>query len=173
MTLLRLSRRGRNTNITFPHGTYLSYLFRRLGISTHGDTPVTINQSIIYGALHYVGYHYGATNSMWIKSDHLEENEDDDIHVAFEDISIHEQVPSPKHVPPTALSSHTALASSEINGAILDVIHSLGSDVRGLQYKVRSHRDKVNSRLSMLETQMASLLAHFPLTPLFSPHNDD
>ncbi|KAH1108081.1 hypothetical protein J1N35_011849 [Gossypium stocksii] len=35
--------RGMNTNITLPHGTYFSYLFRRLGINTHGNTLVTFN----------------------------------------------------------------------------------------------------------------------------------
>ncbi|KAH1039891.1 hypothetical protein J1N35_041634 [Gossypium stocksii] len=124
-----LSGRGLNTNITLPHGTYLSYLFRRLVISTHGNTPVTINQSISYGSLHHMGYHYDATNCTWIKSDHLEENEDDDVDVAFKDISAHEQVPSPKHARPTALSFHVAPASSEINCAILDAIHSLCYDV--------------------------------------------
>ncbi|MBA0717689.1 hypothetical protein Golax_005483 [Gossypium laxum] len=53
----------------------------------------------------------------------------------------------------------------EINSAILDAIHFLGNDVWGL-------RDDVNSRLSTLVTQMASLLARFPSTPPFSPSVD-
>ncbi|KAH1046562.1 hypothetical protein J1N35_037346 [Gossypium stocksii] len=55
--------RGINTNITLPHDTYLSYLFRRLGIRTHRDTLITSNQPISYEAHHHAGYHYDATTS--------------------------------------------------------------------------------------------------------------
>lgn len=166
-------KRGMSTNITLPHGTYFSYLFRRLGISTHGDTLITSNQPISYEEIHHARYHYDATSITWIKSDQLVENEDEDIEATFEDIPEHDHVLSPEHFPPPASSSHAAQPSSKINGVILDAIHSLGNDVRGPRDKVRSHRDKVNSRLSTLEMQMTSLLAHFPSTPPFSPHDDD
>ncbi|MBA0735358.1 hypothetical protein Gogos_019214 [Gossypium gossypioides] len=53
-----------NTNATLSYGTYLSYVFRQLGISTHEDTPVTYNHPISYGALHHARYHFNdATNT--------------------------------------------------------------------------------------------------------------
>ncbi|KAK5840016.1 hypothetical protein PVK06_008880 [Gossypium arboreum] len=86
---------------------------------------------------------------------------------------VHTSIFLPNHVPPLASSSYAAQPSSEINGAILNAIHSLKNDVQGLRDKVRSHRDKVNSRLSTLEMQMTSPLAHFSSTPPFSPHDDN
>ncbi|KAK5824773.1 hypothetical protein PVK06_019557 [Gossypium arboreum] len=56
-------RRGMNKNITLFHGTYFSYIFRQLGISTNGDTPVSSNQPISYGALHHAGYHFNAATN--------------------------------------------------------------------------------------------------------------
>ncbi|MBA0784938.1 hypothetical protein Gotri_026440 [Gossypium trilobum] len=164
--------RGMSTNITLPHGTYLSYHFRRLGIITHGDTPVTSNQPISYGAFHHTGYRFDVTSGMWVKSDHLVENEDENVEGAFEDIPAPEHVPSPEHALPPVSSSPNAQPSFEINGVILDVIHSLSNDVQGLRDEVRSHRDEVNSSLSTLEMQMASLFTRFPSTPPFSPHDD-
>ncbi|MBA0865494.1 hypothetical protein Goshw_012729 [Gossypium schwendimanii] len=109
--------------LSLPHGTYLSCLFRQLGISTHGDTPVTLNQPISYGALHHVGYHFEANTGMWIKRDHLVNNKDEDINAAFED------VPALEPTPPQAFSSHTAQPFFEVNSAILDAILSLSNDV--------------------------------------------
>ncbi|MBA0784466.1 hypothetical protein Gotri_026677 [Gossypium trilobum] len=164
--------RGMSTNITLPYGTYLSYLFRRLSISTHGDTLVTSNQPISYDALHHARYHFDTTSDAWVKRDHQVENEDEDVEGVFEDIPTPEPVLSPKHAPPSVLSSPAVQPSSKINGVILDAIHSLSNDGRGLRDEVQSHRDEVNSRLSTLEMQMTSLLAHFLSTPPFSPHDD-
>ncbi|KAH1097199.1 hypothetical protein J1N35_014120, partial [Gossypium stocksii] len=75
--------RGMSTNITFSHG-----------ISTHGDTPVSSNQPISYGALHHAGYHFDAASNTWMKHNQLRENEDDDVDAAFDDI------PAPNPVPP-------------------------------------------------------------------------
>ncbi|KAK5825930.1 hypothetical protein PVK06_020814 [Gossypium arboreum] len=94
------------------------------------------------------------------KIDSLADNKDDDIDTTFYDILI------PEPVAPPASSSHAVQPSSKVNSVILDSIHSLSNDIRGL-------REDVNSHLSTLETQMASLLAHFPSTPPFSPHHDD
>ncbi|MBA0867902.1 hypothetical protein Goshw_005730 [Gossypium schwendimanii] len=156
-----------NSNVTLPHGIYLSYLFRQLGISTHGYSPITSNQPICYGALHHVEYHFDANTSTWIKSDHPVDNEDDDIAATFEDVL------APNPALPLTSSSYIAQSSSKVNSAILHAIHSLSNDVRGLQEEVRSRREDINSKLSSLESQMASLLACFPLTPTFSPPHDD
>lgn len=87
------------TNLTLPYDTYLSYIFRRLGISTLRDTPISSNQHISYGALHHVSYHYDANSGERIKSGHLAVNEYPDVESAFKDI------PTPEHVPPLATSS--------------------------------------------------------------------
>ncbi|KAH1057020.1 hypothetical protein J1N35_035085 [Gossypium stocksii] len=81
--------RRMNTNITLPYGTYLSYIFRQLDISTHRDTPVSSNQPIS-GALHHMGYHFNAATNTWMKHDHPTDNEDDDVDAAFDDIPISE-----------------------------------------------------------------------------------
>ncbi|MBA0551884.1 hypothetical protein Golob_022742, partial [Gossypium lobatum] len=139
----------------------------QLGISTHRDTPVTSNQPISYGAFHHARYYFDANTSMWIKSDHPMDNEDDDIDATFEDVS------TPEPAPPPASSLHATQPSFEVNSAILDAIHSLSNDVQGLQEEVRSHREDINSKLSTLESQMTSILAHFPSTPILSPPHDD
>ncbi|KAH1113977.1 hypothetical protein J1N35_007355 [Gossypium stocksii] len=95
-----------------------------------------------------------------MKYDQPGENKDDDVDAAIDDI------PAPNPVPRPPSSSHVAQPSSEVNSAILDAIHSLSNDIRGL-------REDVNSHLSTLETQMASLLARFLSTPPFSPYPDD
>ncbi|KAK5825994.1 hypothetical protein PVK06_020893 [Gossypium arboreum] len=59
-------------------------------------------------------------------------NEDDDNEGSFQDILALEHVPSPDHAPPLASSSEAAQPSSEINGVILNAIHSLSNNVRGL-----------------------------------------
>ncbi|KAK5819551.1 hypothetical protein PVK06_024559 [Gossypium arboreum] len=94
---------GMNTNVTLPHGTYLSYIFTKLGISTHGDTPVTSNQHISYGALYHLGYHFDAAINTWINHEHLVDNEDDDVDAAFDNVL----VPNPA-TPPTSSSLHAA-----------------------------------------------------------------
>lgn len=94
--------RGINIYVTLPHGTYLSYLFRQLSISTYGDTPVTSNQPISYGTLHHAGYHFDANIGMQVKSHNPAEHADDGINVAFEDI------PAPEHASPLASSLHAA-----------------------------------------------------------------
>lgn len=114
-----------------------------------------------------MGYHYDAATDTWIKSDHSADNEHDNLDVVFEDFSALE------HVPPPASSSQASQPSYEINNAILAAMRSLRNDVRGLLKEVQSHKKDVKSWLSTLETQMASLLARFPSTPRFSPHNDD
>ncbi|KAK5846198.1 hypothetical protein PVK06_002473 [Gossypium arboreum] len=121
--------RGMSTRTTLPHGTYLSYLFRRLGIITHGDTPVASNQPISYEALRHMIYHFDATSSMWVKSDQLVANEDEDVEGAFEDILTLEHVLSLVRAPPPTSSSPVAQPSFEINGAILDAIHFLSNDI--------------------------------------------
>ncbi|KAK5770940.1 hypothetical protein PVK06_047104 [Gossypium arboreum] len=160
-------RRGLNTNVTLPHRTYFPYLCRRLGISSHRDTPVTSNLPISYRALHHTRYHSDANIDKWLKSDHPAEHKNDDIDAAFEDL------PTPEHAPPLTSSSQAAQPSLEVNNAMLYAIHSLNKKVQGLQEEVRSHREDVNSQISNLESQMASLLACFPLTPPFSPPLDD
>ncbi|KAH1032122.1 hypothetical protein J1N35_044296 [Gossypium stocksii] len=110
------------------------------------ETPsISSNQPISYGELHHVGYHYDVNSGEWVKSNHPTANEDDNVEGAFEDILV------PEHVPPLATYSQTAQPSSEINVAILNALPFLGNDVRGLRDEVRSYRDAVNSRLSMLE----------------------
>ncbi|KAH1031802.1 hypothetical protein J1N35_043976 [Gossypium stocksii] len=170
-----------NTNITLPHGRCLSYLLRQLGIRTHGDTLVTSNQLISYGAFHHVGYLFNANTSMWLKSDHPTKHGKGYTNAAFEDFS------APVHAPPPTSSSHATQPSSKVNSAMLDAILSLSNDVWGLRKEDRtnsdevwglreefqSYREDVNSRLSTLESQMASLLACFPSTPPFSPPHDD
>ncbi|MBA0556028.1 hypothetical protein Golob_026170 [Gossypium lobatum] len=84
-----------NTNITLPHGTYLSYVLRRLGISTHGDTPVSSNQPNSYGALHDARYHVDAASNTWMKHDQPGENEYDDVEATFNDILASDLVPPP------------------------------------------------------------------------------
>ncbi|MFQ6667206.1 hypothetical protein Gotur_033307, partial [Gossypium turneri] len=122
-----------NTNITLPHGTYLSYVLRQLSISTHRDTPVSCNQPISYGALHHAGYHFDSTTNTWIKHDRLGDNKDDNVDASFDDISVLEPIS-----PPPSLS-HAAQSSSKVNSAILDAIHSLSNDIRGLREDVNSH----------------------------------
>ncbi|KAH1129955.1 hypothetical protein J1N35_001333 [Gossypium stocksii] len=97
--------RRMNTNVTLPHGTYLTYLFRQLGISTHRDSPFTSNQPISYEALHYVGYYFDANINTWIKSNHPVDIEDDDINATFEDDS------TPKPAPLLTSYSHVAQPS--------------------------------------------------------------
>ncbi|MBA0812817.1 hypothetical protein Gohar_026753 [Gossypium harknessii] len=91
-----------NKNITLPHGTYFSYVLRQLGISTHGDTLVSSNQSISYGALHHAKYHFDVATNTWMKHDQPGDNEDDDIDTTFDDILVPEPI-----APPLSLS-HTA-----------------------------------------------------------------
>ncbi|KAK5786455.1 hypothetical protein PVK06_041092 [Gossypium arboreum] len=43
LDLVKAIKRGLNTNITLPHGTYLSYIFRQLGINTLGYSTITSN----------------------------------------------------------------------------------------------------------------------------------
>ncbi|MBA0626903.1 hypothetical protein Godav_004483 [Gossypium davidsonii] len=74
--------------------------------------------------------------------------------------SAFEDVLAPKHVPPLVAPSQATHPSSDINVAILDVLHSLSNEIWGFRYEV-------NTRLSSLEMQMTSLLAHHPSTPLF------
>ncbi|KAK5819223.1 hypothetical protein PVK06_024195 [Gossypium arboreum] len=107
----------------FHHGTYLSFLFRQLSISTHRDSPVTLNQTSSYGALHHAGYHFDANTNMWIKSNYPENNEDDNIDATFEDVLALEPTPPP------ASSSHAAQPSSEVNSTILDAIYFFRNDV--------------------------------------------
>ncbi|KAK5826158.1 hypothetical protein PVK06_021069 [Gossypium arboreum] len=126
-------RRAMSTNTTLPHGTYFSYILRRLGISTLRDIPISSSQPISYGIIHHLGYHYDANFNAWIKSGHLEKNEDEDFEGAFEDILNLEHVPSPEHVPPPASSYHATQPLFDINIAILDTLHSLSSNVQGLQ----------------------------------------
>ncbi|KAH1114877.1 hypothetical protein J1N35_008255 [Gossypium stocksii] len=77
----------------------------------------------------FMRYHFNATSGMWVKSDHLVENKDEDIEGAFEDILTPEHVPSLEQAPSPASSSLTTQPSSKINGAILDAIHFLSNDV--------------------------------------------
>ncbi|KAH1073639.1 hypothetical protein J1N35_025967 [Gossypium stocksii] len=86
--ITKVIRRAMSTNLTLPHGTYLSCIFRR---------------------------------------------------------RFFEHVPSSEHALLLALSFQASQPSSELNTAILDAIHSLGNDVRGL-------RKDVNTRLSTLES---------------------
>ncbi|MBA0799786.1 hypothetical protein Gohar_010276, partial [Gossypium harknessii] len=122
-----------NKNITLPHGTYLSYVLRQLGISSHRDTSVSSNQPISYGVLYHVGYHFNAATNTWMKHDQPGDNKDDNIDAAFDDIL------KPNPVAPPPFSSHAAQPSSEVNSAILDAIHSLHNDIRGLRKDVNSH----------------------------------
>ncbi|MBA0736482.1 hypothetical protein Gogos_010033 [Gossypium gossypioides] len=73
----------------------------------------------------------------------------DYLHLPSRDIQAPEHVPSHEHAPHSASFSQATQPSSEINGAILDVIHSLINNVRGLRDEVRSHKDEVNSRLDI------------------------
>ncbi|KAK5811302.1 hypothetical protein PVK06_026631 [Gossypium arboreum] len=130
-------------------GDYLHLPSR--GVSTHGDTLITFNQLINYGAFHHTEYHFDASSDSWVKSDHLAENEDKHIESAFKDIPAPEHVPSHEHAPPPASFSQATQPSSEINSVILDVIHSLINNVRGLRDEVPSHKNEVNSKLSTLE----------------------
>ncbi|KAH1039402.1 hypothetical protein J1N35_041145 [Gossypium stocksii] len=67
---------------------------RRLGINSHGDTPITSNQPISYGALHHAEYHFDAFSDMWVNPT---ENANEDVKRAFEDIL------TPEHAfPPTS-----------------------------------------------------------------------
>ncbi|KAK5819244.1 hypothetical protein PVK06_024219 [Gossypium arboreum] len=84
--------RGMNISITLPHGTYFSYVFRQLGIRTHGDTPISSNQPFSYGILHHAGHHLDAANNTWMKHDHPVDNEYDDVDTAFDDIPVPELV---------------------------------------------------------------------------------
>ncbi|KAK5772043.1 hypothetical protein PVK06_048304 [Gossypium arboreum] len=149
-----------STNITLPHGISLSYIFRQLRINTNEDTPLTSNQPISYMALHHSSYHFNANSDEWIKSGLPTAHEDDDAEGAFEDVLTSEHVPSPKHVPLPVAPSQATYSYPNINGAILDALHSLSNNLRG-------YRDVVNTMLLSLEMQMASLLAHYPLTPPF------
>ncbi|KAK5825642.1 hypothetical protein PVK06_020499 [Gossypium arboreum] len=89
-----------STNLTLLYGTCL---FRKLGIDTLGDIPITTNQPISFGALHHAGFYFDANFGNWIKSGAT--HEDDHVEGPFKDASTLEHVPSPKHVhPPTALS---------------------------------------------------------------------
>ncbi|MBA0557577.1 hypothetical protein Golob_014638 [Gossypium lobatum] len=97
---MKAIRRGMNKNITLPHGTYLSYVLRQLGISSHRDTPVSSNQPISYGVLHHAGYHFNATTNTWMKHDQPGDNKDDNVDSAFDDILI------PNPVAPLLFSSH-------------------------------------------------------------------
>ncbi|KAK5819549.1 hypothetical protein PVK06_024557 [Gossypium arboreum] len=119
--------RGMNTNITLPHGTYLSYIFRQLGISTHGDTPVSSNQPICYGALHHARYLFDAASNIWMKHDQRRDSDDDDIDTAFDDIS------EPEPISPLPSSSHADQPSSEVNSAILNTVHSLSTTPKVLE----------------------------------------
>ncbi|MBA0662362.1 hypothetical protein Goklo_006495, partial [Gossypium klotzschianum] len=94
-----------------------SFFIQQLGINTHGDTPVSSNQPIIYGALHHA-----ATNT-WMKHDHPTDNEDDGVDIGLDDI----QVPYP--IAPPASSLHAAQPFSEVNSVVLDAIHSLSNDI--------------------------------------------
>ncbi|KAK5793774.1 hypothetical protein PVK06_034932 [Gossypium arboreum] len=147
-----------STYVNIPHGTYFSYIFRKLGISTLRDTLISSNQLISYEALHHPGYHYDANSDKWIKSGHPTTNEDDDVKSAFEDILITE---------------HATQPSFDISVLIVDALHFLSNDVWGLRDKFRSHINYVCSQLWTLEMQNASLLAHHPSTPLFSPSDED
>ncbi|KAK5793853.1 hypothetical protein PVK06_035016 [Gossypium arboreum] len=93
------------------------------------NTPIRLTLEELGDYLHlpFEGYHFDATSSTWVKSDHLMENEDEDVEGTFEDIIAPEHVPSLKHAPPPASSSLAAKPSPEINGAILDVVHSLSN----------------------------------------------
>lgn len=102
-------RKAMSTKITLPHCTYLSCIFRKLGINTHGDSLITQNQPIIYRALHHFDYHFDANSGEWIKSGLSTAHEDNNVEGAFED------VPSPEHIPPLA-----AYSFFDINVAILD-----------------------------------------------------
>ncbi|KAK5839580.1 hypothetical protein PVK06_008383 [Gossypium arboreum] len=150
--IAKATGRGMNTNITLSHDTYLSYIFRQLGISTLGDSPITSNQPISHRALHHADYHDDANFSEWIKEGSLVADDNDD-EGAFK------HVPSPEHAPPLASSSYVVQPFSEVTITLFDAIYSLNNDARGL-------REDVNSRLSTLEAQMMSLLAHFPLALL-------
>ncbi|MBA0750751.1 hypothetical protein Gogos_002140 [Gossypium gossypioides] len=57
-----------------------------------------------------------------------------DVEGAFEDIL------TPEHASPPTSSSQATQPSSQINGVILDAIHSLSNDIQGLRDEVRSHR---------------------------------
>ncbi|MBA0552007.1 hypothetical protein Golob_022851 [Gossypium lobatum] len=105
--------RGMNTNITLPHGTYFSYVLRRLGISIHGDTPVSSNQPISYGALHQAGYHFDATSNTWMKYDQPGENKDDDVDAAIDDISDLNPIPRP----PSSSHGRCQLSSLDLGDA--------------------------------------------------------
>ncbi|MBA0573517.1 hypothetical protein Golob_000789, partial [Gossypium lobatum] len=124
---------GMNTNITLLQGTYLPYVLRQLGISTHGDTPIFSNQPISYGALHHAECHFDAASNTWMK---------------------HYQSREMKMMMSTLPLMIFWLRTPFLHGLLCRM-------------------EDVNSRLSTLDTQMASLLARFPSTPPFSPHHDD
>lgn len=129
--LTKVIERAMSTNLTLPIGTYLSYIFRKLGISTLGDTLISSNQPISYGAIHHVGYHFDANSGEWIKSGYPTTNENVDVEGIFEDI------PSLEHVPSPTTSSQATQPSSDVNVFILDALHSLSNNVWGLKDEVR------------------------------------
>ncbi|KAH1032126.1 hypothetical protein J1N35_044300 [Gossypium stocksii] len=106
-----------------------------IGINTNGDTPITSNQPISYGALHHFGYHFDANSGEWIKSGLPATHEDDDAEGTFEDVPAPEHVSPPehapllKHVPLPVAPSQVAHSSFDINAAILDTLHSLSNDL--------------------------------------------
>ncbi|KAK5812495.1 hypothetical protein PVK06_027926 [Gossypium arboreum] len=59
----------------------------------------------------------------WIKVGNPATDDDDDD-------SAFEHVPSPKHAPSLASSSHAAQPSSEVNNTLFNAIHSLSNNVR-------------------------------------------
>ncbi|KAK5825940.1 hypothetical protein PVK06_020827 [Gossypium arboreum] len=111
-------------------------------------------------ALHYSDYHFDANFDKWVKSGLLVVHEDNDAEGAFEDVL------APKHVPTSAAPFQATHPSSDINVAILDILYSLSNNIWGFRYEV-------NTRLSSLEMQMTSLLAHHPLSPPFFPSDDN
>lgn len=130
------------TKITLPHGTYLSYIFRGLGINLHGDSLTSTTQSISYGALRHADFTKNTTIGMWVHEVVQPEQNDEDIGVDMGNL------PPPQLDAPYASSSH---APSE-DTAILDAILSLNE-------RFTAFENNVNVRFTTIEDQLARLLA--------------
>ncbi|KAH1097346.1 hypothetical protein J1N35_014267 [Gossypium stocksii] len=133
--ITKIIGKGFSSNLIFPFGTYLSYIFTRINIPTHVDPPVSIKlQPISLVGLYRVGFKLNPFTGNCIKDDQPNPQEVDDKDNEDE----HDKVPPPKPAPIYAISSTPTQEKTILVNmlAILGVIRSLLDDFRGLDNKV-------------------------------------
>lgn len=160
-----------HNSVTLPYGTYLSYLFKCLGLNLYSDVPISTTQPISYGALRHAGYNLDTTTGLWIQGNGPIAQGDEEMGVDMDDFS-----------PPQALHLGSSLSTPSGDTAVLEALHALNARFSSFESTVSerlsSIETNVNERLSLLENnmnvrfstieaQMATLLSRTP-APLSS-----